>query len=452
MSQSPLAVFNSLSGDRKPESLRKAHKFWVEHETRRRVLQATFILDTQQSIMFEQPSVLLQSCVGLAKPGLRKSEMTDLPFPCPSDMWECWQIEEWYDRAKACEPLTLSSAAERAGSDATLNFDSFQSSLILSHIVTTQMHSLDLEDTLDRFNRNTSNGGSVGHFVRPLQPPRFPPPNCTVFMSHALLAAKYTPLKALLTVSGESWLFNRKIPQESEFRAAKEKVRAWVSDTEDVRKAVWHAVRVLRYAVAVSDRPANGIGKKPTSRHPAHGLQSCGEEFRSRTDQIHVLDPFGHARTQGENQAANAGRHASDASGGGCMGAPGVLPPTGQPGPLTMLQANWALYISALICWAYSFDSPITTAARPPCPPSMISPQCYISTLTSLAPSWSQLSRTTIPAHIRRDTSLLLEHIRKTRLEAGLMGGLLNEGERVLARLVEPRNGTRGRERRMWEF
>jgi hypothetical protein len=126
VSQSPLAVFNSL-GDRKPDSLRKAHKFWVEHETRRRVLQATSILDIQQSIMFEQPSVLLQSAAGVAKSGLRKSEMTDLPFPCGTDLWESWQMQEWYDRAKAYEPLTLSSATERAiraraGSDPVPDF------------------------------------------------------------------------------------------------------------------------------------------------------------------------------------------------------------------------------------------------------------------------------------------------------------------------------------------
>jgi hypothetical protein len=177
----------------------------------------------------------------------------------------------------------------------------------------------------------------------------------------------------------------------------------------------------------------------------------CGE-FGCWTDADDIFDPFAQNRGQDENRAANAGPHALHAPSGVCTGTSGVLPSAGQPGPLTMLQANWALYISALICWAYGFDSTVTTTAQAPSPPSLTSPQCYISTLTALAPSWSQLSHSTIPAHIRRDTSLLLDHIRRTRLEAGLMGGLLNEGERVLARLVEPRNGTRGRERRMWEF
>lgn len=46
VSQNPLAVFNTLPPNPSHDALQKAHRFWVEHETRRRVLQAAFILDT----------------------------------------------------------------------------------------------------------------------------------------------------------------------------------------------------------------------------------------------------------------------------------------------------------------------------------------------------------------------------------------------------------------------
>lgn len=312
------------------------------------------------------------------------SRMIELPFPCQSALWESGTMEEWDRWAGMGRQSTLSSVAEEAldTMDASVsNVDTFQASLVLSHLFLTRRKTNDLESTLQQFittlgETANSRGSTSLVFSRML------------FTYHALLAARNTPLLSLLTVSGESWLYNRKLPQKSEFRAAKDKLRAWAPDTEAARKAVWHAVRVLEFAFI----------------HP-----------------------------EASNSTAL------------------LQPSTTMNNPLSMLHANWALYTSALICWAYGFNSPASNLHQTPQPPPYPSPQqhlpplsahSYITTFISLSPTWQELSHASIPAHVRCHTGPVLEFVRQTRLGEGRMGGLLNEGERVLDRLC----GTGNRE------
>ncbi|KAK2768655.1 hypothetical protein FQN54_000511 [Arachnomyces sp. PD_36] len=391
VSLDPLAVYNTLGSDPKADDLKRAHKFWVEHESRRRVLQAAFILDIQQSILFEQPLALLQK--GLSNRNGNGSWAIELPFPCPSALWESGTIEEWNHWASLARPLTLSSVAEgslKSVGDTTCDIGAFQATLVLSHLFLTRMNSPDLEPTLRKFVDALDKVADNQRYTSLKY-------SQTLFTYHALLASKNTPLLSLLTVSGESWLFNRKLPQQSEFRAAKEKLRAWASDTEAARKAVWHAVRVLEFAF----------------NYPETTTGSSLESY-----------------LQG--------------------------PTTKAANPLSMLHTNWALYTSALICWAYGFDS-----TSPPTPTQQshahlaaqqqLQPQSalsYIKMLIFLSPTWEGVSHATIPRHIRRCTGPLLEFVRQTRLGQGKMGGLLSEGERVLARLC----GTGTGKGEMWEF
>ncbi|OAT08661.1 hypothetical protein BDBG_17091 [Blastomyces gilchristii SLH14081] len=170
---------------------------------------------------------------------IRNVEHIDLPFPCKTELWESAGIEEWAGYARASESLTLSSAAARIirRNDSTLKLDTFQSNLILSYSLLTNMRSIDLEQTLEAFIRRM---------------------NQTLFAYHALLAAYRAPLKAILIVSGESWLFNGKLTDQAEYHQyhqAKKALRLWVSDTDELKKGVWHALRVLEYAI---DHPVLG--------------------------------------------------------------------------------------------------------------------------------------------------------------------------------------------------
>jgi hypothetical protein len=65
-------------------------------------------------------------------------------------------------------------------------------------------------------------------------------------MKHAMTMTRLTPLRSLLIVSGESWIFGKKLDKENEFQAAKEGLRQWVDMGCDSLTALWHATRLLR--------------------------------------------------------------------------------------------------------------------------------------------------------------------------------------------------------------
>ncbi|KAK2794621.1 hypothetical protein FQN51_000790 [Onygenales sp. PD_10] len=443
--RNPLAIFNTLSENPPREALREAYNFWVENETRRRVLQAAFLLDVQQSTMFQQPLVLLQPNLRFNGLNGRNAETIDLPFPCQTELWECQGAKEWTRHAKAYESLTLSSATDHIirQNGNTLALDPFRSNLILSYSMLTNLRSLDLENELEPFIQKMQHEEATYGPEQAIQPDTTTVRSKHAFFSyHALLAAFRTPLKALLTVSGESWLFNRKIVEQAEFEQAKKKLRAWVSDTEELKKAVWHAVRVLEYAVG---HPELGDTSVPTDPNLDLGL-ALFIEGKDCGTQGELLTSFGTSTAGSSTILENPCSQEPVDGLAYFAGSSQTLPQPTRAEPVTSLHANWALYICTLICWAYGID---TTLADDPQLPLSSSPRTYISNMISLAPSWSQISRSSIPPHIRRDTNGLLEYIRFRWLQPDRMGGLLNEGERVLQRLGESSNPNDGK---LWQF
>ncbi|KAH8701887.1 putative C2H2 finger domain protein [Talaromyces proteolyticus] len=387
----PLAVLNTLSTNFSQEALKGARNFWIEHETRRRVLQAAFILDIQQSALFGQPPVLLQPSPASSYAWQQGSRMIDIPFPCGSELWESSHPSEWLALAQTYIPASLASVAASFDQHAGLQADQvdfFQSSLLVAYGLSGRAQV-----------RNP--GGSLDGFVSELEQaagnnPLMSPYARTLFIAHTMLATRFTPVHTLLTVSGESWLFNQKLAQEGDFRNAKITLRKWVSNSDNVKKAVWHAVRALRYIV---DDPDVFLS---TSGTPAHWNNN-----------------------------------------------PNLLPAAPRTSPSNMLQTNWSVYMCALICWAYGFDA---TASRPPVHDNYAEmTRAYIYNMISLAPTWEHVSPSNIPPEVRCNTTPLLTFIRLTRFQESRVGGLLNEGDQVLARLSEPRD-VHGAIRGMWSF
>lgn len=351
----------------------------------------------------------------------RISHKVDFPFPCSSKLWECADLEQWMEFARQYEPLVSSSARERiviqdssgasggSGSgevkNRTIEIDPFQASLVFSQ---TLPNTVDMEDKMEVFVDKVAGKAATAvdddgcksdttSYIR--------------FLYHALLAAKHVPLQALVTVHGESWLFNRKV-SEAEFRAAKERLRVWTGETEEMHRALWHAVHVLRYAV--------------------------DQDSRSQT-QTSAKDPLPLLPHANASESAAAG-------------------------PLTMLQANWILYICTLICWTYENrtslnNSPLSTdtvTATDSLPSAPISLRGYISVILSSSSS-SSSSCASFPSlrefldYHRQDNNndktspynltTILAHMRQTIINnagGSLSGcGLLNEAGRVLMRLEE---------------
>jgi hypothetical protein len=78
-------------------------------------------------------------------------------------------------------------------------------------------------------------------------------------ISHALLLATHTPIRALLLTATESWLFGRKTSSLASWTAAKATLRTW-THTAEASQAVWHATTLLRAAFPRGGEDGRGVG------------------------------------------------------------------------------------------------------------------------------------------------------------------------------------------------
>ncbi|KAI9881482.1 MAG: hypothetical protein M1830_000045 [Pleopsidium flavum] len=313
--------------------LQAAWHCWIDCETRRRILLSAFMLDTKQVTFFQQRSSNRHVT----------TEELDLPFPCGDLLWESRTVAEWRLGSESEQTYRLTEAADIASiSDISLN--PFQSTLILCHLVSSQTSATEFDNDLQT-SQNCLPNSTAGSS------------NCGLLTYHALLMAKKTPIRALLTVSGESWIFGHKLSEEADFHAAKTNLRVWATTTNDACQAVWHATTLLRHAM------------------------------------------------HDDNTSTN------------------------------MLHEQWSIYLAALVCWAFGF-------VAQPCVDPLTALWGFATISVEDQEMWTYLSDMDKPswefmpdAPMRWRTVGLLECVRR-RIDAQ-MGGLLNEAQSVLKRLVE---------------
>ncbi len=400
ISTNPFAVLKGSSKSPSTAELQQAHSFWVNRETRRRLLLGAFILDTQQAVFFDQQPVLFPRW---PKEAFAANTST-LPFPCDDELWACGSIEEWAELAASRKQMHLSAAADLViHGDADL-LDVFRSGLIVAFLSThPSLSNTDAEAGLAACRENLSRYGTPREHIH------------TEFDIHAHIALQNTPIRSLLTVSGESWLFGKKLENEHDFHAAKTRLREWVA-SEKAELALWHASHLLRLAFTV-ECPDGVLEQSPD--------KIAGSQDR----ELHT----------------------------------------------SMLHEQWCIYISALICWACAFDEthsdpsvadPATlyTATAIEEPP--LSGTTTTTTLTTSSASATgypllmdplaaaadlQHFLQTTDTHAMSDLRAALASVRgqpvrglleavRTRKIEGPLGGLLSEATAVLHRLVEGRS------------
>ncbi|KAI1130075.1 hypothetical protein F5Y10DRAFT_135936 [Nemania abortiva] len=197
---------------------------WILEESRRRLLAACFILDTHTS-MYHEHSIIHPSITSTPPIPLTKSTQ---------NLWAAQDPEAW-------EALLSSGSAQ-------LNTTFLSDEEITpSHVNTAPP--LDL---------------AVYLASEALRLPRRSPPStidlsasldldsteriCSLFSGHPVantyLALHYTPLRDLLAVSGDSWLFSKKILDLEEFQQRQYNVRAW-SNSAHVGAASTFAAKAL---------------------------------------------------------------------------------------------------------------------------------------------------------------------------------------------------------------
>lgn len=394
ISTNPFAVLKGLSKLPLAAELRQAHSFWMNRETRRRLLVGSFILDTQLTALFEQQAVLFPHWPSETV----LAHTSNLPCPCDNELWECSNVEEWAELAASCRQVNLSAATDPATYDNPSSLDPFRSRLTLAYLATYPSPSGSESDVgLAAFCENLAKRDPSGLYTR------------TEFDMHAHSAAKHTPIRSLLIVSGESWLFGKKLENEDDFQIAKSRLREWVSSSK-AHAALWHATALLRTAFRLgSDTPVESSFDIGT---PDESLGMLHEEWC-----IYLAALICWACAFDETTLTQS------------------RSPT--------LLASSSMMLSPMLSETRSPNIAAAASSVPTGYPPLMDPRDAAAEMRHLLHTTDVEDVSDLPAAlamVRGQTRGLLEVVR-TRKINGVLGGLLNEASGVLYRLVEGRSG-----------
>ncbi|EXJ89805.1 hypothetical protein A1O3_02872 [Capronia epimyces CBS 606.96] len=382
LSTDALAVFRALPKDRTSDDVTRAHKFWLEHETRRRILQSSMVLDLQQETLFEQPAtIVLYERSRRPHLDLR----CKIPLPCSEELWESSPVEAWVEVAsKSDSPKQQAMDDDHDDVPSNPPLDLFQ--IQVSIAASPELPYTQLLSRKDQ-------AGEAGARL--------------TFNHHLREIAGHTPIRQLLVVSGESWILGKKLENEAEFQTAKRNLRAWVDANHQSRIALWHATQLIRSRVEFNCSSSSD----PTN-----------------TDLVvSFLDTY-------------------------------------------MLHEPWGLYLATLVCWAYGLGASISLEAGAGDQVSGAASSTASEANSNLSRSSSSSVSSAHPALLDPHEAVcsmreylqntdvttaedlvgldaevfgqiqgLLETVRLNKI-GHFLGGLMNEAERVLYRLVEGRS------------
>ncbi|KAF1848826.1 uncharacterized protein K460DRAFT_404092 [Cucurbitaria berberidis CBS 394.84] len=192
---------------------------WIKLATWQRLFLSCYILESQQAVLLARKPL----------PSIIQDAGLDLPFPTHNSSWEATNPAEW---AFAVHQFSHSPryVYEVNADSKVAPFDSFQSSVLLAAHYNrfdaptpylSLPSTLDIEQLLD-----TS-------------------PNTTRQILTAKLV-QVTPIRALLAVSGESWVLSEKVSSAQAFAVQKTTLQAWLSQ-------LWSTSVGEAYTVAVQE-------------------------------------------------------------------------------------------------------------------------------------------------------------------------------------------------------
>ena len=375
---SSLAVFRTLRPTPNKEELNKAHKFWVDHETRRRIFQAFSVLDMQQTNLFEQPPTIVHHTRTRLSTETSKASMT---MPCAEELWNASPVDDWKDMADVHQHFEHSNLDVALESQGERKLDYFQMQTWLQFDPA----------ALQRFCFENES-----HFLPLLHPGLAR--DGIAFNQHIMTMTKHTPLRHLLLVTGESWIFGKKLENESDFQIAKQSLRNWVDMRADSLTALWHALALLRSQITFETGKANQE-EVYVSFHETKMLHEPWSIYLATlvcwACCFYPSVSFSNSRVERSRTGSVASAAGSSHSHAGSSGHP------------TLMNATEAALEARMFLQATNVAS---------------------------APELGYVD----PASLGRVNGLL-EVVRTQKIQP-LLGGLMNEAERVLYRLVEGRS------------
>ncbi|KAL8833216.1 MAG: hypothetical protein Q9170_004411 [Blastenia crenularia] len=216
------ALRQTLSAMTTAAQLQNAYRRWLDLETRCRLLDAAFVMDTHHNYLLQQTP---------PSSDILGEEDLDLPLPNPTETWDCPDLSTWHDLIMSQQNFSLSSLEMDP-----IPLDPFQSSLRTCYQIQFLQHSKNpIPSDLSYYPSKTN-------FL------------ATILTHHALSVSKYTPLHALIITASESWLFGTKITDRTDWQQAKTTLRRW-ADNDSAMKAVWHATQLLKLAFHNQNQP-----------------------------------------------------------------------------------------------------------------------------------------------------------------------------------------------------
>lgn len=129
IAQNPLAVFKTLKDHRTEAELTTAHKFWLENEARRRIFHACNVLDAQQVALFGQrPTIVTHNNIPRVLPESRGG----VDLPCQESLWNASPVEAWASKAAASTPVSVQTARANYDHASVEDYSFFQHQIINS--------------------------------------------------------------------------------------------------------------------------------------------------------------------------------------------------------------------------------------------------------------------------------------------------------------------------------
>ncbi|KAF1982782.1 hypothetical protein K402DRAFT_407435 [Aulographum hederae CBS 113979] len=251
----PVTPVNPSTNPLDDDILQRQWQRWVRINAKQRLLVASFILEAQQQLLFSRLQQNPSHVSGAS-----------LPFPVSTTLWDAESLEQWsllYRRELNNCAYTHEILSYIADSVNLPQLDAFQSAHLIACQGSRDTHRHSAFDISRRF-----------MFEQTLdnQP-------STRLYYHATLIATVTPMRALLAVSGESWVWSERLSHEALsadglYRQAKMELRQWVDDgwlrNVSTQKPVSEAVRQAMHIMAIavdSDGGHIGIGGEVALYH-----------------------------------------------------------------------------------------------------------------------------------------------------------------------------------------
>ncbi|QSZ31618.1 hypothetical protein DSL72_001185 [Monilinia vaccinii-corymbosi] len=220
----PKVTTNYFNTRTRSEDIRSNWLLWVDTESRQRLLCLCFIFDIQQGMYHQQRK---------AKPYV---DPTMLYAPCSEVLWELTNAADWAANETGDNiGQTIHVLQHQFNQEDHVEFSHFARSLVISFLTS----QLPVHAGLGYHDPSDFQASSTHSTIQKL---------VTLFpaspMVHTYLALYHTPLRELLAVSGDTWVFSQKMTDKTHFREAQSRLKAWSSSLA-AATATHHACRIL---------------------------------------------------------------------------------------------------------------------------------------------------------------------------------------------------------------